>query len=814
MKTMYLKGVLVLLWGLLTANGAEAQRIRENFDCNWQFHKGDIAIGRAVKAGSYGGLTDANVKVVRDSTITIAYNDRDKAAPYNPADWRTLDLPHDWCVEGKFVNDGSKVIDGAPKGLVSHGFLPVGIGFYRKEFAIPAEDLGKKISIEFDGIFRNSTVWVNGHLMGHHESGYIPSHYDLTDVLRYGNEGKNIILVKVDASEFEGWWYEGAGIYRHVWMVKTAPMHVARYGTYITTPRITSTEADIHIQTTLQNETPETKTVTLVSTIKDARGKVLDTCMQTREIPPLTCIDVEQGGKVPAPQLWSPETPHLYKVYTEVKYGNTVIDNYVTRFGIRTAKVTKEGFMLNGKLYPIKGTSNHQDFAGVGVAVPDMLNAYRIKLLKEMGCNGYRSAHNPPTPELLDLCDSLGMLVMNENRILSSTQEGLEDLKTLILRDRNHPSVFMWSLENEEFIQGTATGTRILRTLANLTRKLDPTRQTTAAMNKRYNDAGYADAVDVMGYNYGHRGQQYAKDHERFPDRLMIVTESGSFVTTRGEYKDDFKRGYVSCLGKGIGWGTLAAKDWADVVKYPYLSGSFTWTGFDYRGEPSPIYQWPTVTSHFGIMDLCGFPKDSYYAYKAAWSDEDVVHLFPHWNWEGQESRKIQLAAYTNCDEVELIVNGKSLGRKKAEPFERMDWEAVYKPGKIEARGYRKGRLVVKDIRETAGRAARLTLTSSELVLNANGTDVAVINIAVRDKKGRIVPNADSLVRFSIKGEGRIIGTGNGDPCSHEPDKASQRKAFHGLCQVLVQAGKQPGEIRLKAESEGLSAGEVILQVQ
>lgn len=797
---------------MLTSVSAQTPRARENFDFDWQFHKGDITIGRAIKAGKYGGLTDINVKVVKNEADKIAYSDKNKAAVYNPADWTNVNLPHDWAIENEFVNDGSKVIDGAPEGLVSHGFLPVGIGFYRKEFTIPADDEGKKISIEFDGIFRNSTVWVNGHLMGNHPSGYTPSFYDLTDVLRYGNEGGNVILVKVDATEFEGWWYEGCGIYRHVWLVKTDRLHVSRFGTYVTTPVISAKEAEVSIRTTLKNEYRNPKSVTLISKITDGNGTVLDTRTSNQTIAALEETEIAQMGRVTEPLLWSPETPNLYKVLTEVKEGGKTIDTYETTFGIRTAEVRADGFYLNGKHYPIKGTSNHQDFAGVGVAVPDKVNEYRIKLLKEMGCNGYRTAHNPATPELMDMCDRMGMLFMDENRILASTDEGLKDLETLILRDRNHPSVFMWCLENEEPLEGTVMGTRILQTLANLTRKLDPTRQITAAINRRWNDAGYSDVVDVVGYNYGQRDMQYVKDHEKFPNRLMIGSETTSFVSTRGEYEDNHAKGYVSNTGKGIGWGMLPGKDWEHIVQYPYLSGQFAWTGFDYRGEPTPIYRWPTVTSHFGIMDMCGFPKDGYYAYQAAWIDKPLVHVFPHWNWPDKVGKIIRLIAYTNCEEAELLVNGKSMGRQKAVPFNSLQWETVYKPGKIEIKGYNDGKLVARKIVETTGDASQVSLNSNCNTLVADGRDVAIVNIAIKDKKGRVVPTADNQVVFSIEGPGTILGTGNGNPSSHEPDKADRRKAFNGYCQVLIQAGREAGEIRLTATSENLKSNVVIIK--
>ncbi len=805
-------GLVFVLLSLNTLCVAQSGRSRENFDFNWMFHKGDIPISRAVKAGKYGGLTDINVKEV--DLMTIAYNDKDKAALFNRKDWEGVSLPHDWCVEGEFTKDDLTGSDGAPEGLVSHGFLPVGIGFYRKEFEIPASEEGKKISIEFDGIFRHSTVWVNGHLLGSHESGYIPSFYDLTDVLRYGDEGKNVILVKVDATEYEGWWYEGCGIYRHTWLVKTDKLHVKRFGTYVTTPKISEKEATIHIETTLKNEYKTRKNVTLVSRIADLSGQVLDTRISHCAIDAFGETEISQEGIVTKPLLWSPEIPNLYKVWTEVQENGKTVDVYETTFGIRTAEVRADGFYLNGIHYPIKGTSNHQDFAGVGVALPDKINEYRINLLKEMGCNGYRSAHNPPTPELLDICDRLGMLVMDENRMLSSTEEGIRDLETLILRDRNHPSVFMWCLENEESIEGTKTGTRILQSLADVTRKLDPSRQLTAAINRRWNEAGYSEVLDVVGYNYGQRGMQYVKDHEQYPQRLMIATETTSFVSTRGEYEDNKGKGYVSNLGNGIGWGMLPGKDWEHIVQYPYLSGQFAWTGFDYRGEPTPIYQWPSVTSHFGIMDMCGFPKDGYYAYKAAWREEPLVHIFPHWNWPEKTGQKIRLMGYTNCEEVELLVNGKSQGKQKVTPFNRLEWEVEYKPGKLEAKGFKGGKVVTRQLIETTTAPSQVHLVSDCNILKADGCDVAIVNIAIKDAKGRVVPTADNLVLFTIEGPGRIIGTGNGNPSSHEPDKASQRKAFNGYCQVLIQADKTAGEIRLKAVSDGLKGAEVILKVK
>jgi len=792
-----------------------SERTKENFDFTWQFHQGDIAIKRVVRVGQ-GGITDINVPVVTRKDTVIDYTDVRSAASLNPGDWKKVDLPHDWCVEGTFVHDNS--LGSQPAGT---GYLPVGMGFYRKEFEIPQTDKGKKISIEFDGIFRNSTVWVNGHLLGNHESGYTPSNYDVTDVLRYGNEGKNAILVKVDAREYEGWWYDGCGIYRHVWLIKTNKIHVDRFGTFITTPSVSEEATSVSIKTTLKNDHNVSKSVTIVSKIVDNKGIIVGSKTTSGVLEPFSQTEIDQTGLIEKPLLWTPETPNLYKVLTEVAENGNIVDTYETTFGVRTVEINLNGVFLNGKLYPVKGTCNHQDFAGIGVALPDKINWYKLKLLKEMGSNGYRCSHHPPTPELLDMCDSMGMLVLDENRHLSSSEENLKDLETLLYRDRNHPSVFMWCMENEEAIQGTVTGARILETMVETTHRIDPTRKVTAAMNHARNEGGYADVLDVVGYNYGDKQLAYVKDKENHPDRVIFCTEGTSFVSTRGEYETNWGKGYTSnSIIVKPDWGPYPGEDWADIVKYPYLGGLFVWTGFDYRGEPTP-FQWPCVSSHFGFIDICGFPKDGYYAYKAAWGNEPVVHIFPHWDlptgqagWPGKDGDSVKVHCYTNCEEVELFLNGKSQGKKKAEPFKKLIWPVIYKPGKLEAKGYKGGKLVANDVVETTATPAQVALNSDVSAIKADGCDVALIRVAIKDNKGRVVPTANNLVKFTIEGPGKIIGTGNGNPTSHEPDKASQRMAFNGYCLVLVQSQKQAGEIRLKAISEKLKDAEVVIKAE
>lgn len=800
-----------LVFLTLSASGqvtptASSARTKENFDFDWQFHKGDIAIKLVARVG-HSGITDIDVPVITKKDTVIDYTNFKSSASFFPPDWKEVNLPHDWAIEGDFVNDNT--LGSQPGGS---GYLPTGIGFYRKEFFIPESDRGRKISIEFDGIFRNSTVWVNGHLMGTHLSGYTPSNYDLTDVLRYGNEGKNAILIKVDATQPEGWWYEGAGIYRHVWLVKTDKLHVTRFGTYVTTPSITDAEASVSIKTTLKNEYKTAKNITLVSKVVDLNGSVVDTKTSNQSLAPFEQVEIAQTAAINTPKLWSPETPNLYKVLTEVSEGRKVVDTYETTFGVRTVEINTDGVFLNGKLCPVKGTCNHQDFAGLGVALPDKINWYKLKLLKDVGSNGYRT-HHPSTPELLNMCDSMGILVLAENRHLSSSEDGLEDLTTMLLRDRNHPSIFMWSMENEEAIQGTVMGARILETLVETTHRIDPARKVTAAMNKARNDAGYSDKLDVVGYNYGDKHLAYVKDKENYPDRVMFCTEGTSFVSTRGEYENSWWP--QTCSNSTIwqpNWGPYPGEDWADIVKYPYLGGLFVWTGFDYRGEPTP-FLWPSVSSQFGFMDLCGFPKDGYYAYKAAWTNIPTVHIFPHWNWAGKEGESIKVHCYTNCDEVELLLNGKSLGKQKAEPFKKLIWSAVYKPGKLEARGYKAGKLATNDIVETTSAPAQVTVSSDVNTLKADGCDVAIIRVAIKDAKGRVVPTANNLVKFEIDGPGKIIGVGNGNPASHEPDKASQRKTFNGYCMVLVQS-KKKGEILLKAHSDKLKAAEIVVRVK
>ncbi|MBW4085415.1 beta-galactosidase GalA [Paenibacillus sp. S150] len=783
-----------------------AGRSRSRFDADWSFYKGDIDIPHAVKAGMTGGITDCG-SLQEGDWLDIAFND--KGMGHRQLEWKPVSLPHDWCVEQQYVQDASL---GSRDG--SHGYLPGGTGFYRKSFVLPAEGAERKWTVAFGGVSGLSSVWVNGHFIGEHRGGYIGFSYDLTDVLRYGGEGKNVILVKVDARENEGWWYEGCGIYRHVWLEQTGRLHVAEYGTYITTPEVAPQQAVVQINTRICNEYTEGRAASLHTEIYDAAGGRV--CAETVQAYAAGYgeTELEQSFKLEQPVLWSPETPYLYKAVSILKNDGIEVDRYETAFGIRSIRFdAEEGFFLNGEPLLIKGTCNHQDFAGVGVALPDSLIEYKLRLLKEMGSNAYRSAHHPPTPELLDLCDRLGLLVMDENRKLDSSPGGLSQLKRMLYRDRNHPSVIIWNLENEEVLEGTVTGRRILKTLADTVRKIDPTRPTSAAMNHGWYENGYNEAVDITGYNYGHRDHLDIRDHERHPERLMIGSECASYTVTRGIYEDDPVRGYCSEYGTNVpSWGCSPQQAWRDAAENRFLTGVFMWTGFDYRGEPTP-YLWPCVNSHFGLMDTCGFPKDSYYYMQAVWKDEPMIHLLPHWNWPGSEGKPIEVRVFSNTDTAELILNGTSLGEQKVNRTGYLSWEVVYEPGELKAVGRSGGRIAAEKTAVTPGKPARIRLYPDRLTGEADGSDTIPVRVAVVDEHGHVVPAADNEICFEVEGAGILLGVGNGNPSSHEPDKAAVRRVFSGWCLALIQAAAAPGPVTVRAASTGLAAAEVVLHI-
>jgi len=752
------------------------------------------------------------------------------SAVFDDTDWRSVDLPHDWAVELPFLDIPN---------LPEHGGHPLGrefpetsVGWYRRVFDLPASDAGRRICIDFDGMFRNVMVIFNGHYLGVNFSGYAPFHCDVTDFAEFG--GKNVLVVRVDATSGEGWFYEGAGIYRHVWLTKTDPIHIAQWGTFVRS-EFRGSPATLFITTEVENESEEQASCRVLWRILDPQGKTVATAQSSfAEIAASDKRTFKSQATVDHPLLWSLEERHLYRAIASLETNNATVDHDETTFGIRTIRFDAEkGFFLNGKPVKLKGTCNHQDHAGVGAALPDRLQSYRIERLIEMGSNAYRTSHNPPTPELLDACDRLGMLVMDETRMMSSCPEGLSQLERMIRRDRTHPSVVIWSLGNEEPDQGTPRGARIVSAMKRLARSLDPSRPVTMAMNGSWGK-GVSQVVDVQGFNYAgshlggpHLAENIDAFHDQFPKQPTVGSETASDYCTRGIYANDEARGYVSAYDVNYPNYTSSAEDWWKVyAERDFLAGGFAWTGFDYRGEPSP-YSWPCISSHFGIMDTCGFPKDTYYYYQSWWGSKPLLHLFPHWNWPGKEGQEIDVWCYTNLDAVELFLNGASLGSKKIEANSHLEWKVKYAPGVLEARGSKNGKVVLVERRETTGPAAKLALRADRSKIAADGEDVSVITVEVQDAQGRIVPTASNEVRFKITGAGRLIGVGNGDPSCHESDKADRRSAFNGLCMAFVQSVREgfppqaaekpisqlpPEEIQIEASADGVLPATAVIQ--
>ena len=773
-----------------TTMPAAPARERLLMDFGWRFHLGDLSLAESPIDD------DPHMTTYLEAKTGFA---KGAATPYfDDRNWRAVDLPHDWAVEGAFD----------PANNMDHGFLPAGVGWYRKTFQIPAADAGRTIALEFDGVFRNATVWLNGHRLGTHASGYTGFRYEVSAVLNYG--AQNTLAVYVDAREFEGWWYEGAGIYRHVWLVKTAPVHVAPWGVFAETNLGDDLNwCTVKVHTTVANYTDDEVSCTVESAIYDPSGTLVILLEGSEMIPAVASSEVIHDLTFEQPLLWSPDAPHLYRVETTIRQNGVIVDAVQTTFGARDIRFDgATGFYLNGQPLKLKGTCNHQDHAGVGVALPDHVQEFRIRKLKEMGSNAYRCSHNPPTPELLDACDRLGMLVMDETRRMDSTPDGLAQMESIVLRDRNHPSVILWCVGNEEPIQNTDAAGRIVARMKQLIRRLDPTRPVTLAMNGQW--AGTVTGIlDVQGCNYAI--WNYDEFHAQMPDKPVVAAENGSTVCTRGIYANDAAKGYVSAYDANHPeWAHLALDSWKAVADRPFMAGTFVWTGFDYRGEPTP-YRWPCINSHFGILDVCGFPKDNFYYYQAWWLDQPVLHILPHWNWPGCEGQMVDVWVHSNCDEVELFLNGASLGRQAMARNGHLEWKVAYAPGVLLAKGYTGGIEVAAAARATTGAPARVRLLPDVDAVNANGEDAIVVAVAITDADGLTMPTANNLVRYNISPNARILGVGNGDPSSHEPDKASQRSAFNGLCQVIVQAGLTAGDIVLTAESDGLQPAELVI---
>jgi beta-galactosidase len=759
-RYFFLITVIVFTTINLRHTSAQSENISQNarekllMDFGWKFalgHPYDTKKDFDNGSGYFSYLTKAG------------YGDGAADKDFDDRAWRVLDLPHDWCVELPFDSKGGH----------SHGYKAIGrdfpensVGWYRKSFFIPESDLGKRISIEFDGVHRNSIVWVNGFYLGNEHSGYTSFSYDITDYLNY--DGNNVVAVRVDATMEEGWYYEGAGIYRHVWLTKTSPLHVDRYGTFVTTD-IKDNSAFITARTTVINESKEKAVFEIDEAIIDADGKTIASkIISNLSLNPGIQDEYFSSFNIDNPKLWSIESPYLHKLKTIIRSNGNVVDNYETNFGIRTVKFDpNKGFFLNGKNVKIVGVNNHQDHAGVGTAIPDALQEFRIKQMKEMGCNGIRTSHNPPTPEFLDTCDRLGMLVLDENRLMGINEEHFSCLERLMKRDRNHPSVILWSLGNEEWeIEGNITGARIAKSMQDFAQRLDSTRAFTVACSGGW-DTGIGMVTQVMGYNYIVQGD-IDVHHKKFPWQSNVGTEETNFKQTRGVYETIDSIAHME-LTKRMPENVDAEFGWKFYAARPFLAGLFYWTGFDYRGESNP-YVWPAVINQSGMVDLCGFPKDVFYYLKSWWRSEPELHIFPHWNWKGKEGKEIPVAVYSNCEQVELFLNGKSLGIKDMKINDRLDWKVNYEPGILEANGFKNGKKILSKKVETTGEPSSIQLIPDKNKTAADGSDVSIITVQINDKNGLMVPTADNGIKFSLEGPGKIIGVGNGDPSSREKD--------------------------------------------
>ena len=768
------------------ALAAVAPRERLLFDFGWKFFQGHGSDPRR-DLGFGMGQGD----FAKTGEFEFA---REK---FDDSKWRPLNLPHDWAVELPFVRDEE---------LQGHGYKPLGrrypetsVGWYRRVFDVPKEDAGRRVVLEFDGAFRDALVFLNGSFMGRNDNGYAPFRFDLTDFLNYG--GKNYLVVRMDASFGDGWFYEGAGIYRHVWLTKTDALHLGHWDSYVR-PAVKGGAATLNLGTIVQNEGRQAENCRVRWQILDAAGKPVATA---EAAPQSVAADGSAtfiaNANLTSPALWSPETPALYSAVVTVESAGKPRDAERVSFGIRTiAFDADKGFFLNGKSVKIKGTCNHHDHAGVGAALPDRLQWYRVGVLKDMGGNAVRTSHNMPTPEWVEACDRLGMMMMCETRMMSSNAEGMAQLELMVKRYRNSPSIILWSMGNEEWVlQSTPQGPRVIADMITRTHELDPTRLCTSAVNGNF-DTHFPDALDVMGFNYNLNAPDAW--HKAHPKKPSVGSETASTVSTRGIYSTDKLRNWVSAYDLNhTEWSELAEEWWKFYAAREWLSGGFAWTGFDYRGEPTP-YGWPSINSQFGIVDMCGFPKDNFYYYKAWWGSEPVLHLFPHWNWEQREGEPISVWVHSNLDSVELFLNGKSYGSQKVLPLTHLEWKVKYEPGVLEARGTKDGKVVLTEKRETTGQPESIRLTPDRTEINADGEDVAILRVEVLDKEGRSVPTADNLISFKVTGEGALIGVGNGDPNCQESDKAPKRSLFNGLAQVIVQAGKIPGTITVEAYTE------------
>ena len=796
---------------------------RANFDAGWRFSKGDVA-------------------------------GAEKPA-FDDGSWRLLDLPHDWAIEGPFD----------PKISPHQGALPFfGVAWYRKRFTVPEGARGRLYAVEIDGAMSNATVFLNGRELGGRPYGYIGFSLDLTPHLLFG--GENVLAVRLAPEPESSRWYPGAGLYRHVWVDATGPVHVDHWGTFVTTPAVSDAGATVAIRTELRNREAQPAGVTLETAILDASSREVARSTSQPTVPPNAVAAVLARITLPAPVRWGLDRPYLYTAVSTVRRGDAVLDRYATPFGVRTIEWGPgKGFLLNGRRVPLRGVCNHHDLGALGAAVNRRATERQLEILRRMGANAIRTSHNPPSPELLEAADRMGFLVMDEafdmwgmTKVKNGHGKYFDewserDLRDLIRRDRNHPSVVMWSIGNEILEQAKEDGWKEARRLTGICREEDPTRPVTAGFNQVANAIKnkLADEVDIPGFNYGVR--DYAKIVAEHPAWTIVGAETASCVSSRGVYHLPIEK-YEKHPSLQITsydvvsppWAYCPDVEFAGLEQTPGVLGEFVWTGFDYLGEPTPYFawnqprdekDWPARSSYFGILDLAGFPKDRFYLYQSQWTDgtkAPMVHVLPHWNWAGREGQAIPVMAYTNAEEVELFLNGQSLGRKRkgVELFAipvgpkisddlrfltkyRIVWQVPFAPGTLKAVAYAGGKVVATREVKTAGAPARVVLEPDRARIRADGEDLSFVTVRIEDADGNLVPGADNLVRFTVEGAGLIAAVDNGNAASLEPFQADRRQAFSGLALLVVRSKRgEAGPIRVTATADGLGTAGAVLRAE
>lgn len=830
-KVQLIVGICLGVILMACQTSPEATARSRNFNSDWKFNLGEVS-----------------------GAASVTFDD---------TSWRSLNLPHDWAIEGNFDKNNPAGFNG--------GALPGGLGWYRKTFNMHESDKGKKVFVDFDGAYMKTTVYLNGDSIGFWPYGYSSFRFDLTPYLKF--DAPNVIAVKVDNSQQpNSRWYSGSGIYRNVWLTVVDPVHVDHWGTYVTTPEVTNKQATFQLRTTVKNDNSAAVEVEITSRLLNANGKEVGMDIITVSVPAGERTEGNQKITLGNPHFWDIDDPYLYNIETELRVDGKLTDTYTTTTGVRTFRFDAEkGFFLNGKNMKINGVCMHHDLGCLGAAVNIRALERQLEILKEMGCNAIRCSHNPPAPEQLDLCDRMGFIVMDETFDMWRKRKTRydygnyfdewheRDLDALIMRDRNHPSVLMWSVGNEVYEQwthadrdtlsieqanivinfgyddfqlsnideGMNVNKLLCKKLADRARVLDPTRPVTVGCNepRPNNNIFGSGALDIIGLNYFHAW--YDSVPKNFPGKAFLATETVSGLMTRGYYKmpgdsmfvwpyrgekykgmklDPVAENY-SCSSYDnchVPWGTYHENSMRLINKHDFISGQFVWTGFDYLGEPTP-FQFPARSSNFGIVDLAGFPKDIYYMYQSQWSDKAMLHLFPHWNWE--EGQEIDLwAYYNNADEVELFVNGVSQGTKsKEKDIYHVSWRVRYVPGTIKAVSRKDGKVVLEKEIHTAGEPAGIRLTADRTTISADGTDLSFVTVEVVDKDGNLCPNADNLINFDIDGNAFIAGVDNGCAYSMERFKDNKRKAFYGKCLVVLQNNGSKGKAKLTATADGLT---------